>query len=183
MKKKAWLLVLITIFFNSYLTAQHSEKINKLISNLKPIDSVSVNKKYRNGDKKEIGNYRVFELNNYEYHLRTGKYFTYYPGNKILAEITYDNFGIALEWKLYDGLGNLLEEFKTISIDTQINNPEKLLTNFDLIDIVREEKKYRFSDKICGWFLFKEGKKLNGKKIEEWKKYYPNGDIKKVKVY
>ncbi len=183
MKKKTHLKIIFTLFISNFLTAQHTEKFKKLISNLKLIDTIKINKKYKNGNQKEIGNYSVYELNDFEYEQLSGKHITYYSNGQILEETTYDNFGIVLKWKLYDGLGNLQQELKTIKIDTDKESLDELLNDNNSIDIIIEEKKYKFSDKICGWFLIKEGQKINGKKIGKWKKYYPNGEVKKVKEY
>lgn len=183
MKKKNWCAIIFVLFFNYFLMAQHTKRYRDLMSDLRLVDSTLINKNYKNGNKKILGKYYVYLINEYEYQLPVGKHVEYYSNGQKMSEKLYDNLGIPLEARLYGGLNNLLYEVKAIKIDAKGKKVGDVIESLESFEIITEEKKYRFSDKICGWFLFKEGRRRNGKKIGEWKKYYPDGAIKKIKVY
>ncbi|CAL2087440.1 hypothetical protein [Tenacibaculum sp. 190524A05c] len=182
MKKKALLIGLIMLIINS-VTAQHTERFKEITYIFKPSDTILVNTKHKNGNKKEFGFYYTYLTNKYQYTVAAGKHIRYHYSGGIAEEMYYDNFGILLKSKFYDSFGNLMEETKAISIDTNEKDLDAFLSYNKSYDIIVHEKKYQFSPEICGWFLFKEGKRMNGKKIDKWIKYYPNGDIKKVRDF
>jgi len=183
MKRNFFLTLIIVFQLKLVLIAQHTTTYKNIVSKLEPIRTKIVNKKYKSGNQKEIGTYNIYDSNKFEYEIAVGKHILYYSDGQIMEETLYNSFGTPLEWKLYDGLGNLLQEFKTVKIDTNKESLEELLNDKKSVSITTEEKKYKFSDRICGWYLFKEGKRLNGKKIGSWKKYYPSGEINKINEY
>jgi len=183
MKRKVFLTLIIVFLFKFVLMAQDDTSYKGIIAKLVPIRTEIVNKKYNNGNQKETGTYNIYNSSKFEHEIAVGKHILYYPEGQIMEETLYDSFGTPLEWKLYDGNGNLLQEFKTIKIDTNKETVEEILSDEKSVNITTQEKKYKFSDKICGWYLFKEGKRLNDKKIGSWKKYYPSGEIHKINEY
>ena len=183
MKKNLKLATIIVMIFVRSISAQHSENFKRVTANFKPSDTTLINTKYKNGNKKEFGFYYTYISDKYKYERSAGKHTRYYYSGGIMTESYYDNFGILLKWKHYNSFGVLMEEIQTLSIDTNEKDLDTFLNSDKSHDIIILEKKYEFSPKICGWFLFKEGKRKNGKKIGKWIKYDPYGDIKKIKEH
>lgn len=174
---------IVAFFISLSCLSQHSEKYQNFASKLKPFKTVKFEETYRKGKLKIKGNLTYYEYDDYDYYFITGKYIEYYPNGNIMFDALYDDFGMNLEWKVYDGNGNLLEEYKTIKIETSAKDLESFLFKKSKSKITSIMKRYKFSNKICGWYKVLEGKKIDSKRIGKWMRFNPDGSIKKVKNY
>ncbi|MEM9076866.1 MAG: hypothetical protein AAGC43_07495 [Bacteroidota bacterium] len=171
------------LLLSNLVSGQHTERFEKIVSGKLPSRTQQVNKKFKNGQQKELGKIAVYEHNGYEYSFYVGKWTNYYKSGQVMTDVDYDNFGNPILWKLYDGKGNLLRESKVVKIDSNSKDFEQFLEDKNSTDILTEEKKYKYTFKACKWFLASKGQMRNYKKIGEWTKYYDEGRIKKVVQY
>lgn len=174
---------IVAFFISLSCLSQHTEKYQNFASKLKPFKTEKFEETYRKGKLKIKGNLTYYKYDDYDYYFITGKYIEYYPNGNIMFDALYDDFGMNLEWKVYDGNGNLLEEYKTIKIETSAKNLESFLFKKSKSKITSIMKRYKFSNKICGWYKVLEGKKIDSKRIGKWMRFNPDGSIKKVKNY
>ena len=175
-----YILAIIFSFLISNLTiAQHTLEFEKIASKIKSTGTEVVDIKFKNGNQKEKGTDIIYGFGDYEYVYSTGKRIEYYKNGQIMIDSEYDLYGNILTYKLYDGVGNLLLESKTLKIDTKAKTIEAFLHLNKYFEILTYEKKYKYSSALCKWYLFSEGQMLNYKKIGKWIKYSNNGEIKK----
>ncbi|WP_040282131.1 hypothetical protein [Psychroserpens damuponensis] len=170
---------ILALLFSALVFAQHTENFNTIASQIKPYTTELVDLKFKNGNQKEKGILNVFQIDNYQYTFPTGVFKEYYKSGELFTEANFDAFGNALYWKCYDKDGTLVIDSKTIKIDTNAQNLKQLLDLGKFIEVVTYEKEFRYSYKLCKWYLFSEGQRLNNKKTGNWKKYHDNGALKK----
>lgn len=175
--------VILVFFISQCSFSQHTEKFQSFASKLKPVKTEAFEETYKKGQLKVKGNHTYYKFDGYDYYFITGKYIEYYPNGNIMFDALYDDFGLNLEWQIYDGNGNLLEEYKTIKIDTSAEDLESFLFKKSKSKITSVMKRYKFSNKICGWYKVLEGTKIDRKRIGKWTRFNPDGSIKKVKNY
>lgn len=176
--------LLIFYFLISFCCfGQYTEEFQKFAEQLSPIKTEPYSLTFRKGQLKEKGTRTYYEVDGSEYYFITGKYSEYYSNGQVMIDAVYDDYGKNLSWKLYDGQGNLMEEYKTTKIDTDAKDLEGFLFKRSTWLITSDMKRHRFSPKICGWFMVLEGTKLNNKRIGIWKRYRPDGSVKKERSY
>ncbi|WP_299016472.1 hypothetical protein [uncultured Polaribacter sp.] len=183
MKNKS---VIIIIFFAFSLTiySQQSEKYLELTKNLKPIDSVIKIKKYRNGKTKQISKFLVYENGEYNYDLMSDKQQLFNKKGELIFEQLYDSFGILLYQKQFNEFGEIYKIIETNRIELKKNiSVEELFTTNKNIIIESFEKEFNNTEKGEKLKLWKAGKRLNGKKIGEWKIYNLCDNTSKIKKY
>lgn len=177
--------ILLLLFFvlvaKSY--GQYSGNYKKLASALTPSKTEPHLTKQRKGETDEKGTISYYKVGEYEYAFYTGKWTKYFSNGQIMIDALYDAFGRTLEWRLYDRDGNLTEEHITVQLDTTAKDSEEFLDKLSTIQSTFVLKRYKFSSKTCSWYLFLEGKKRNNKRIGVWKKYKPDGSVKKETKY
>ena len=180
---KYTLTIIFSFLICNFSIAQHTLEFDKIASKIKPIETKVVDIKFKNGNQKEKGTNIIYEFGDYEYTYITGQRIEYYKSGQIMTESEYDLYGNILSCKLYDGNGDILRESKTLKIDTKAKTIEEFLHLNKYYEILTYEKKYKYSFKLCKWYLFSEGQMLNNKKIGKWKKYSDDGKIKKETKY
>jgi hypothetical protein len=182
MKKN--LITYLTILLPFLLFSQYSKEFNDFSEKLTAIDTVYFAKKYKVEGQKETGTYLNYENEDYIYQFAFGKWKYFYRQNVIMKDFDYDNFGHALNWKVYYFEGDLLEKSEIISIGTTAKNLSEFLNiNHRFCQVLTFEKNYKYSKKMKKSYLFAEGQKLNNKKIGKWIKYHENGELKSEKTH
>lgn len=163
--------------------SQYSEEYKSLIKNISPpTDSIKVQHKYKDGKIKDSGWQIYYTVNKREYSFLTGKHFLYFKGGQ-WNETDYDAFGNIMLHRGFDSEGNVLYEDKRKYISTTALSAYEFLESDKHLTFVSDIKIYLFSNKICKYYLKKEGEITNGRKSGVWRTYYPDGKLKKEKVY
>jgi len=168
--------IFIFLFSLNCYSQQSSEYI-ALIKDLKPRKTKTIDLKFSNGNQKEIGFSNEFEFGDYIYSYYTGKRTQYYRKGTIVYEYEYDDFGVLLSCRWYDGFDNLLRETLTLEIDSKAKNLKEFLDSDKHLTIKTIERIYRWSTDLNKYYVKKEGKKINGKKVGIWKTYSDNGNL------
>ena len=164
--------------------SQHSTKFIEITKNLKPIDSITKIKKYRNGGIKETSKYLVYEYGEYTYEIVSGKEQHFDKKGRLFYEVFYDNFGHLIYHKQFNKSNQLYRVIETKKIDLK---PES--TIYDILNSTKKviietyEKQYNSNEKNGELKLWLEGKWLNGKKIGKWKVYNLCDQTFKIKEY
>lgn len=177
------ILHIIILFLSLKCYSQHSEKFISLTSILKPSDSITVDLKFSNGNQKEIAKIYEYELGDYVYSYYYGKRIEYYRDGSIAYEYEYNDYGILLSCKWFDGHNNLWRESQTLKIDSDAKNSKEFLQKEKHLTITINEKIYRYDNDKCEYYMKKEGLRINGKKTGVWKTYNPDGTIKKEDLF
>ncbi len=177
------LIFFILIFFQLSMYSQYSEEYKALIESVNPpIDSILVEHKYKNGKTKELGWQLYYNQNNQVYSFLKGRHYLYFKDGH-WNEIDYDDFGNIMLHRGFDSEGNILYESKTKYITTTATNANVFFESDKHLSYSRDIKRYVYSIKLCKYYLKKEGEISNGRKSGTWKTYYPDGTLKKEKVY
>ena len=183
MKNKS-VIIIIFFAFSLSLYSQQSEKYLELTKNLKPIDSIIKIKKYRNGKTKKISKFLVYENGEYNYDLMSGKQQIFNKKGELFFEQLYDSFGTLLYQKQFNEFGEIYKLIETNRIDIKKNiSVKELFTTNKNIIIESFEKEFNNTEKGEKLKLWKAGKRLNGKKIGEWKIYNLCDNSFKIKKY
>jgi antitoxin component YwqK of YwqJK toxin-antitoxin module len=177
------LIILFLIFLSQDIYSQHSDTFVKLTKNIIPTDSLTINKKFKNGNQKEIGKIYEYEIEGYIYSNYAGKQIGYYRNGSIAYEYEYDDFGCLLSCKSYDGQNNLWNESLTIKIDSNATGTNDFFEDDNHLTIIMDEKVYRYDNEKCDYYLKKQGQRINGKKNGVWKTFYVDGTVKKKDLY
>jgi len=181
---KKTLFILLTILFTVNIKAQHTEKFLELTKSLKAIDSSIVIKKYNNGKPKEITKYLKYEYGDYNYEILSGKYQMFDKNGRLFFEQEYDRFGNLLIQRQRNNYNQVYRLLKATKIDLKSSvSVRKLLNSNKSLLIETSEKEYSSLEKGGKLILWKEGKRLNGKKIGDWKTYDLCNNTFKVKYY
>ncbi|WGF92507.1 hypothetical protein [Aequorivita marisscotiae] len=177
-------IIFLLVFFVQFLAhSQYSQDYRNLIENIKPAtDSIKVEHKYNNGKIRNTGWQTYYIENNQEYSFMTGKHYLYFKGGQ-WNETDYDAFGNIMLHRGFDSKGNLLYESKTKYISTTALSTYEFLESGKHLIYIRDTKRYLFSNKLCKYYLKKEGEITNGRKSGTWRIYYPDGRLKKEKEY
>ncbi|AXO81805.1 hypothetical protein DZC78_02350 [Olleya aquimaris] len=179
---KQFLVIIILLSYN-LSNAQHSERFEEILSELKEIESKADTIRYGNGKAWWISTLTTYEHNTEKYSTYTGRQVQYYRNGQIASEILMDKYGNILSWNGFDRLGNKTIESLTTEIDSDASDLSEFFTSEKHINFKRHIKLYKCSKKLGVCYLHKEGQRINGKKKGLWKTYSENGDVKKEKVY
>lgn len=171
------------LFICSIIYSQHTERFLNLTNSIKPIDSITINSTYNNGNIKETGLIKVYQQGDYLYEFYSGKITNYYKNGIVKSIEVYDSFGNLIESQLFDFEGILYCDKKTLKIDTKASSISEFITYDRHLIILTHLKRYRFSLIPAKWFLLEEGDVLNGRKTGVWKKYHKDGTLKKIIDY
>ncbi len=163
--------------------SQETEKFISLTSNLKPSDTITIDLKFGNGKQKETGKIFEYDFEDYIYSFYCGKRTEYYRDGTIAYVYKYNDFGILISCKWYDGFDNLWRESQTLKIDSDAINLKEFFEKEKHLTITVKEKIYRYDKVKCEYYTKKEGQSINGKKVGVWKTYNIDGNIKKEDVY
>jgi len=178
MKITLTLLLLTNITFGQG-TSAYKEITDKLIV----IDTIQVEKKFKNGILKEKGTILTYASKTKKLELYVGKLVYYHKNGQIYIERKLDSFGTTLTAKKYNRKGVLLSESEVIKIDTKAESPDEFLAEDKSLIVKKRYKYYDYSFKLNKWFLKKEGDLVNGVKSGVWKFYTAEGKMKKEKEY
>jgi antitoxin component YwqK of YwqJK toxin-antitoxin module len=180
---KRFLTIIILLLIWNLSNAQHTDRFKKIVSELEKIESKPDTIFYRNGKIWWISTITTYKYNSETYSTYSGKQTQYYKNGKIASELLLGNYGNILSWKSFDREGNNTSESITTEIDSNAKNLTEFFKNDDHIIFKRIIKKYKCSSKLGVYYLFKEGKTINGKKNGIWKTYGENGKLKKKNIY
>ena len=180
--KKA-LFIILTIIFLLNAQAQHTERFLELTKSLKAIDSTTVIKRYKNGNPKEITKYLKYEFGDYVYEFVTGKNQLFTKKGLLFLEYEFDRFGCILTSRQFNEEGEVYRFVKTEKIDSKSKTVVDFLDSDKNIIITVYEKEYGLTNKNGELFLWKEGRRVNGKKTGIWKIYNACDDSIKLKDY
>jgi len=180
---KKTLFIIFTIIFSLNIQAQHTERFLELTKPLKAIDSTTIIRKYKNGNPKEITKYLQYEYGDYIYDFFNGKYQIFDKNGIVFYEEEFDRFGNILKGIQINENGEIFKEIVTEKIDVKTESIEKFLNSRKTVIITAYEKEYSSTEKNGELFLWKEGKRVNGKKIGVWKTYNGCDDTIKIKDY
>jgi hypothetical protein len=169
--------------FSLNIQAQHTERFLELTKSLKAIDSSTVIRKYKNGNPKEITKYLKYEFGDYTYEFISGKHQLFSKEGTMFFEQEFDKFGNILTHRQINDKGEVYKFIKTEKIDSKSKTTEDFLDSDKNIIITVYEKECSSTDKNGELFLWKEGKRVNGKKIGIWKTYNGCDDSIKLKDY
>lgn len=174
-------LICLSIFYiqTIFCFGQHTERYDSFALKLKPIDTVQINIKFKNGKTKEIGTVLEYDYDGYIYSFYSGKLIKYYKNGQIRGEIYCDSFGCELSSKYYDLNGYLLSHSITQKIDTKASQIEEFLDIKKYSLVYSHDKRYIYSMNLDDIYLSTEGNTLNNKKYGVWEKYDRNGELKK----
>ncbi|MBJ2172747.1 hypothetical protein JBL43_00765 [Aureibaculum sp. A20] len=178
--------LVITIFFvvNLNVYSQHSKKFIELTKTIKPIDSIIKTKNYSNGKTKKVSKFLVYEYGEYSYNILSGNQQIFNKTGELFFEQSYDNFGNLLYQKQFNKSGDVYKIIETSRIDLMDNiTIEQILNSSKDISIESVEREFNQSEKEGKLKLWKEGKRLNGKKIGQWKTYNLCDNTFKIKNY
>lgn len=176
-------LTIILFLIGTIAYSQHTDRFISFTSSIKPIDSIEVNLKFRNGNPKKNGVIIIYESGDYHYEMYTGKLTEYYKSGDIKSIDEFDNIGNLISSQLYDFEGTLYCDMNTLKIDTEAKSIDEFFSTEEHLSILIHAKKYRLSLFPGKWFLLEEGNTLNGERIDKWKRYNKDGTIKEVTDY
>ncbi len=170
-RKKTIFLLCLSLSVSCF--SQHTKSYLDFANDFIFLDSSKVETKWKNGTVKELKNIVVIEHNNRRYECLTGEFFQFNRKGIKRTKSLFDKYGNYLHYSFFDIDGNIIQENSTIKIDF---NKEA-----DLVEITIHEKEYIKTKN--DFYLYKEGNKLNGKKIGKWFTYDCQGNIVKEKKY
>ena len=153
--------------------SQHTESYLNFANDFVFVDSSKVEIKWKNGITKELKSLVKINYKNKEYECLSGEFLQFNKKGIIRTKSLFDNYGNYLYYKLFDLDGDIILENITIKIDY---NKE-----VDLVETTIREKSFMKTNKY--FYLYKEGNKLNGKKIGKWLTYDCQGNIIREKNY
>ncbi len=177
------LILLLSFCYNVCGQVQFSERYEKFKEQLKPTivyDSVA---KYKNGNIKFKAVVARFYTEDYVYYQYIGDYEEYFKDGSLSGIWKSDDYGVPFDTKIYDGTGSLSCEIKLLEFDTTAKSTFEFLDSEKYLKFKTFEKYYRYSFRLCDTYLYKEGNKLNDKKVGLWKFYDADGNLKKEKKY
>jgi len=146
------------------------------------VDSMELNKCFKNGKLKESGILKIYKYGDYFYKFKSGKYVkNYKDGSKSIFLL--DDWGTDLEAYHFDSGGNLIKEWVTTKVETTAVDLEEFLNSNKHITYDTAFKDYRYDYKLCKYYLKKKGQYSNGKKVGAWKFFDSSGNLKKEKKY
>ena len=165
--------------------SQYSNRYFELTKNLKPIDSITKIKKSRkNGRLKEVSKYLVYEYKGCTYEVVSGKQQLFDKKGRLFYEVFYDSFGNLIYQKQFNNSNQLYKIIETTKIDLKPETTLDEILNSNRKTLVESyEKKYESNERKGNLKLWKEGKRLNGRKIGEWKTYNLCDQTFKIKGY
>ena len=173
-------LTIIFFLISSIIYAQHTDRFKQFTTSIKPIDSVIVNEKFKNGKTKETGLILVYQNGDYLYEIYSGKLTKYYKSGIIKSIDVFDSYGNIITSKLFDNQGTPYCELKALKIDTVAKTIDEFFITEEHLSILIHSKRYRFSLIPNEWFLLEEGNYLNGTKTGKWTKYNKDGTVKQI---
>ena len=174
---------ILTISFFLIVTitySQHTDRFKQFTASIKPIDSINIDLKYRDGNPKEIGLIKVYQHGDYEYEFFSGKRTCYYKSGEIKSIEVFDSFGNLINAQLYDFEGYPYCSKQVLKIDTLAKDLDAFFESDKDLLVSMHFKKYRLSLTPVKWFLLEEGNTLNDVKVGQWKRYNKDGTIKKI---
>ncbi|MGJ8593341.1 MAG: hypothetical protein ACSHXF_12380 [Aquaticitalea sp.] len=180
---KRFLTTIFLLLICNLSNAQHTNRFNKLVDELKEIESKPDTIFYDNGKIWWISTITTYAYNSENYSTHKGKQTQYYKNGQIASEVLLGKYGNILSWNSYDRDGNKTSESVTTEIDSNAKNLTDFFENDKHISFKRNVKYYKCSYKLQICYLFKEGQTVNGKKIGLWKTYTENGELKREKTY
>ncbi|NVK09748.1 MAG: hypothetical protein HWD89_11910 [Tenacibaculum sp.] len=185
MKIKLLIILLLFAFLKAETShSQHSEKFIKITKDLKPIDSITKIKKFRNGLIKEISKFLVYEYGEYTYEIVSGKQQLFDKKGRLFYEVFYGNFGNLIYQKQFNNRNQLYRIIETTKIDLKPETTLYQLLNSNKKTLIESyEKEYNSSEKGGNLKLWKEGKWRNGRKVGKWKTYNLCDETFKIKEY
>jgi len=160
--------------------SQHTDRFKKFTESIKPVDSIIIDTKFRNGNLKETGLIKIYEHGDYDYEFFSGKQTSYYKSGEVKSIEEFDSFGNLINSQLYDYKGFPYCSKEIMKIDTQAKSLDDFFESDKDLLVTMYFKKYRLSLIPGDWFLLEEGKIANGEMVGEWKKYNKDGSIKEV---
>lgn len=175
------LLLLFTCFALSAF-AQQSETYIKIAKQLKPSDTLEIKEVFGNGKLKDSGTAYIYDFGEFYYRSTVGTFSQFDKKGTKIVESKFDDYGNYLSYILYDVDGHVLRSVITRSIEITSEDPLDILKGKNL-QILTDERVYRYSDKLCKHVLLKEGQRLNDKKIGTWTTYNEDGTVKKEKEF
>lgn len=180
---RPFLTIIFLLLICNLSRAQHTDRFKKLVNELEKIESKPDTIFYENGKIWWTSTITSYKYNSETYSTYSGKQTQYYKNGKIASELLLGNFGNILSWESFDREGNKTSESITIELDSNAKNLFEFFKNDEHLTFKRKIKKYKCSNKLGIYYLFKEGQTLNGKKNGLWKTYRENGELKKQKTY
>ena len=163
--------------------SQHSEHFKTIMKHLKPVDSVTIETFYSNGNPKEKGQLLYYKMDDYMLESYSGHVIKYHSNGTVDYDMHYDRFGNLLSMKDYSRDQNLEYEFTTYFLDTSAKDAFDFVKNTSKIMYHVNEKYYKCSYKLQLCYLYKEGRMEDGKKVGTWFTYSDTGEIKSQKIY
>ncbi len=160
-------------------TSAYKEITNQLIV----VDTIQVEKKFKNGTLKEKGTIINYVYGTRSLELYAGELTYYHNNGEIQVKKMLDEYGTTLTAKQYSRKGILLSETEVIKIDTKAKSPKEFLDHEKHLMVRKRYKYYDYSFKMNKWYLKKEGDLFNGVKSGIWKFYTADGKLKKEKNY
>src|SRR5699024_2216644 len=164
----------ISIFFilvTATIYSQQSDNYKRLISNLKPIDSLQVIK--QNKDKiKGQGLSVYYQCQDKYYSFYKGEYIQYYNNGNISQINIYDKIGTLLYAKKNNRKGYIQSELIATKISSKTNKLCDLLDEYDNLIIHLTANYYKYSKALDSVYIYKtvylkEGKKIKTEKFDE----------------
>ena len=149
---------------------------------LEPVDSVKHVKYFKKGQLKEKGTYYHYASGDYIYERPVGTFLSYYHDGGVLSEIEYDKFGTHIKRNFFMGDGGPWFTEELMSITTSATNLDEFISSgVEYLTFTYWHKDYAWSNKLCKYYLKKEGAKENWRKTGTWRHYNPDGSVKKEK--
>jgi len=171
------------LFAIQIINAQQTEQYKNLTSQIEPLETKKIERKYRNGKIKEVYYLTTYEHKGLKYYLYSGKYYSYFRSGIKSEEREHDMFGVPLFTTWYYSNGDLSLKNKTIEIDTNAKSIKEFLeSDKHLTRRLYSEIFIPLNGEKDKPILIKEGEKVNGKRTGIWK-FYRKGKLTKEKVY
>ncbi|MBP1841724.1 hypothetical protein [Formosa algae] len=180
--KRNFSIIFLVLIWN-LCHSQHSERFLELVNDLEEISCKTDTTYYKNGNINWIICWTTYIYNSEEYSTGTGRMIHYYKNGQIASESYLGKYGNTLSWNGFDRNGNKTIESVTTEIDSDAKNLNEFFDSPAETKFKRYNRLYKCSGKLGNCYLYKEGKRVNGKKNGIWTTYYANGEIKKEKEY
>jgi len=180
MKLKLFFLLALLI---QILNSQESEVYKNLTSQIKPLETKKIERKFKNGNIKEVYFLTTYEHNGVKYYLYSGKYYSYWRNGTVSEERDHDMFGVPLFTNWYYWNGDVSMKNKATEIETNAKSIKEFLES-DKHLIRRSYSEYfvPLNGEKDKPILVKKGEEINGKRVGLWK-FYRKGKLVKEKVY
>ncbi len=153
--------------------SQHTESYLGFANHFIFLDSSKVETKWKNGITRELKNNVKIDYKNRKYECLTGEFLQFNKKGIKRTKSLFDKYGNYLHYIFFDLDGNIIHKKTTIKIDFNRKT--------ELVETTINEKEFMKTDREV--YLYKEGNKLNGKKIGKWLTYDCSGNITKEKKY